>query len=42
MVLARGYSTVSTLWRDLQDRARSQLLVLKQCHGKLASGAFAD
>ncbi len=27
---------------DLQDRARSQLLVLEQCHAGLAPGAFAD
>lgn len=27
---------------DLQDRARTQLLVLEQCHAGLAPGAFAD
>jgi len=27
---------------DLQDRARTQLLVLEQCHAGLAPGAFTD
>ncbi len=27
---------------DLRDRARSQLLVLEQCHAVLAQGAFVD
>ncbi len=27
---------------DLQDRARTQLLVLEQCHAGLTAGAFAD
>ncbi len=38
--IPRGW--MSMTWRDLQDRARSQLLVLEQCSAGLAPGAFAD